>query len=436
MKKSTFFKKSVTKTFATIIGGLLCLSVQAQQYCSPSFLAGCGDGTSINSVVLNGENSTSINDLNTGCAPNSYDDKTNLAAAKLYQGTSYSINISTGMNQIITGTSCAIWIDFNNSGSFEPNEKVAVYNGLLSLSGTNVNMNIPANANLGIHRMRIVAGMGMITGDLANDYDPCPSFTNGAMSGEVHDYQVEILQQGGPACTDPIVDLGGDQGLCLNSSLVLDAGNPGLTYLWNDQSTAQTLTVTTTGTYSVTVSDGSCSASDTVVVSTLNNPTVLSINATNTSGNTFSFEASGAGSVANYAWEFGDGNVGTGANTTHTYAQAGNYTVKLTVSNICGEASVTTIVNATVGIKEINTGNIQVKVYPNPAQSAISFETTENEKIQNITIVDLLGKSVLEIEKINLSKYSLDLSNVSSGLYIVKLQTENGFSHKKIEVRK
>ena len=46
------------------------------------------------------------------------------------------------------------------------------------------------------------------------------------------------------------------------------------------------------------------------------------------------------GSVAGYAWDFGDGATGTGAAATHTYAAAGTYTVTLTVTDNLGAAGV------------------------------------------------------------------------------------------------
>ncbi len=42
-----------------------------------------------------------------------------------------------------------------------------------------------------------------------------------------------------------------------------------------------------------------------------------------------------------FAWDFGDGNTGAGPNPTHAYAAAGTYDVVMTVTNACGEDSVT-----------------------------------------------------------------------------------------------
>lgn len=61
----------------------------------------------------------------------------------------------------------------------------------------------------------------------------------------------------------------------------------------------------------------------------------------NTPDNTLTFDASATtvetgGTITSYAWDFGDGNVGTGMNTTHTYASPGAYKVGLTVTSTPG----------------------------------------------------------------------------------------------------
>lgn len=64
----------------------------------------------------------------------------------------------------------------------------------------------------------------------------------------------------------PNVDLGNDTSLCNGQSLTLSAAYPGASFLWQDQSTADSLHVTQTGIYSVLASINSCSDTDTLRV--------------------------------------------------------------------------------------------------------------------------------------------------------------------------
>jgi PKD repeat protein len=48
------------------------------------------------------------------------------------------------------------------------------------------------------------------------------------------------------------------------------------------------------------------------------------------------------GSIASYAWDFGDGSTGSGVRPSHTYAAAGTYTARLTVTDNAGATGTTT----------------------------------------------------------------------------------------------
>jgi len=72
----------------------------------------------------------------------------------------------------------------------------------------------------------------------------------------------------------PLINLGPDQNLCTGQTSTLNAGNPGSTYLWSTGGNTQTLVVSSAGTYWVQVSNGTCSASDTIHIAYNADPVV------------------------------------------------------------------------------------------------------------------------------------------------------------------
>ena len=66
----------------------------------------------------------------------------------------------------------------------------------------------------------------------------------------------------------PVVDLGADTNMCNISSIILDAQNSGSTFIWSNDLTTPTISVSTEGSYSVTVTNAfACENSDTIEVS-------------------------------------------------------------------------------------------------------------------------------------------------------------------------
>tara|TARA_R110002096_G_scaffold169779_11_gene341604 strand:- start:7596 stop:9767 length:2172 start_codon:yes stop_codon:yes gene_type:complete len=63
-----------------------------------------------------------------------------------------------------------------------------------------------------------------------------------------------------------IVDLGEDTSLCFQETLLLDATNPGATYLWQDSSVNSTFNVSSSGFYWVDVTLGGCKKRDSIRV--------------------------------------------------------------------------------------------------------------------------------------------------------------------------
>lgn len=89
--------------------------------------------------------------------------------------------------------------------------------------------------------------------------------------------------------------------------------------------------------------------------------------------------------------------------------------------------------NSTVGINEsVNMPNFNI--YPNPASDFITLEIPDFISGTSIQIVDLTGK-IIKIESIQTHTQQIDVSNLSKGLYFIKIQDKQGlYSIKKITI--
>lgn len=71
-------------------------------------------------------------------------------------------------------------------------------------------------------------------------------------------------------------------------------------------------------------------------------------------------------------------------------------------------------------------------VSPNPAQSAINFESEIYNPMQSIELFDLSGRSINYVKNVNSSFYQLNRGSIPNGMYIAKVKFEGGILSKKI----
>ena len=153
----------------------------------------------------------------------------------------------------------------------------------------------------------------------------------------------------------PDIHLGNDTAYCAGSpfNLMLDAGNPGSTYNWNNgAATTRTFNVHQTGTYTVSVTDAlGCVGRDTLTVTQnalpavhLGNDTAFCI------GSTFNLSLDAGHPGAAYTWNNGAGNTRTFAAT-----QPGNYTVAVTDARGCTGRDTLTV--GTYALPTVHLGN-------------------------------------------------------------------------------
>jgi hypothetical protein len=66
-------------------------------------------------------------------------------------------------------------------------------------------------------------------------------------------------------------------------------------------------------------------------------------------------------------------------------------------------------------------------LYPNPTKNTIHVELPNNlsDTIKTVSFYDVLGKTVKQITNSNSNAIKIDVSQLSSGLYFVEIQTEN-----------
>lgn len=128
----------------------------------------------------------------------------------------------------------------------------------------------------------------------------------------------------------PQVNLGPNVLICPGNSTTLNGASttPSVNYLWNTGATTPTLNVSTTGTYSIAVNDGTCVGRDTIVVGAAPVPTALLQDTLKIcDGVTAVLNAGNPG--ANFVWSNGS------TSQTISTGAAGLYKVQVTNSNSC-----------------------------------------------------------------------------------------------------
>ena len=84
-----------------------------------------------------------------------------------------------------------------------------------------------------------------------------------------------------------------------------------------------------------------------------------------------------------------------------------------------------------VGLTEVIRQN-DFALYPNPAKSSITISSTIIGTVKvNYEIVDVLGKVVVQSENTGSDKFSINISDLNSGIYFLRLQVNNSIVVKK-----
>ncbi|MCO5261031.1 MAG: PKD domain-containing protein [Crocinitomicaceae bacterium] len=199
------------------------------------------------------------------------------------------------------------------------------------------------------------------------------------------------------------------------------------------RTTDSTITVNQAGRYTVTVTDGACSTTESITIIEKTTPTANGIQFINTSTCSYDFNVVNGQNIDSYSWNFGDGSANsTSATPSHAYTSSDTYNV-VTLTNECGNTNKSQNVTCTLsGLEGIETTNF--KIHPNPSENQVTIES--NDLINSVTLTTITGQIVSKIDNINNTIKSLDVSVVENGIYNLTIETTNGVITKRIEVIK
>ena len=108
------------------------------------------------------------------------------------------------------------------------------------------------------------------------------------------------------------------------------------------------------------------------------------------------------------------------------------------ISQITGSGENTTLtgnpplLNYPSSVSRLEIDN-NVSIFPNPSGGVVNVTIAgKNDALENITVVDLLGRQVAFVKGDNKDYYSIDLSGLSKGIYFVKCNFASGSVTRKI----
>src|SRR5690554_169682 len=284
-------------------------------------------------------------------------------------------------------------------------------------------------------------GSTVLTASGANDY----TWDNGLGNGSTHTvsptstttYEVTGTIGSCTATTSITVTVGNnitvsastsEQIVCPGESVELSATGADV-YVWDNglgSGSTHTVYPTTTTTYQVAGTTGNCSGSAYVTVLVAPTPVtpVISQNGNELSVNLQTGETA--------EWFLGGVSVGTGSSIVIT--SDGNYEVVVTNADGCS--------SSTSGNFQVDTSSLakneleeSFHVYPNPTENIVTISWSGANRVKGVQLYDAQGRIIQNQIVYDEEGIELDLTRYQTGVYIVRLETENGVYSKKVTKR-
>jgi hypothetical protein len=218
--------------------------------------------------------------------------------------------------------------------------------------------------------------------------------------------------------------------ICDGIPATITAGDGFTGYTWSNGASGQTITVSSTGFYSVTATDeNGCPGSSPLVEVISSQFPISNFSYTqNAGGYTINFQNLSQNGLE-FVWAFDSVGTSPLSNPSFTFPEFGPYIVTLIISNPCGSDTINKLVVVTpVGIEDISPES-DFFINPNPS-SNIAFikKMSPESEVINIQLFDISGRRLFEEKNIKTSNpfnYPLQLQDLSAGVYLVLIQSNS-----------
>lgn len=216
------------------------------------------------------------------------------------------------------------------------------------------------------------------------------------------------------------VNIGNNEMTICGNSKVLNVEEGAYSYLWSNGEATSSITVTQSGTYSVTATGSSfgCESTDEVIL-TLLTPVEFSLG-DDISASVDSYVNIGVEPIyTSYYW-----------NTSYTgpslFVDGSTYGIgshmfwlKVTAENGCYDFDTINITFYQGNSVDMIDFNNQIAIYPNPSNSVVNL-TYENGIINDILVYNAIGDQIFN-KKMKSDNFTLDVTTFASGIYYVKI---------------
>ena len=135
-----------------------------------------------------------------------------------------------------------------------------------------------------------------------------------------------------------------------------------------------------------------------------------------------------------YHWDFGDGGTSTEASPAHTYATNGNYTVCLTITGDCGDATACQAIGISVGISAAGGKSHLLSIAPSPANDRFMVRS-EGAAIVQVQLLDADGRLVSVTDQTHGTNLMVPVAHLPAGMYAARVRLSDGsMEHRRVVV--